>query len=113
MTSTEQQTSPAKPATGTVVLFGASDDLIELEGSIHEEFTSADDRNLVAFSDGTILAIEYTNAGVWRITTVVEGTAQVRITHAPEDDDDNYTDRAEITGDVWWAAHASSWAKAK
>ncbi len=54
-----------------VIVYGASDDLIEVEGAIREEFTANRDgeANLLAFSDGTLLEVTYTDAGIWRIAS--------------------------------------------
>lgn len=87
-------------------MYGASDDLIEIDGDISEEFTyqNADPDwrgDLLAFSDGTILRITYTPSGVWRIGTVVGGTADLNIEQAPESDEDNYSDRATLSGAAW------------
>lgn len=84
----------------SITIYGASDDLIEIDGDISEEFTYADN-NLLAFSDGTILRIEYGYSGVWRISPVVRGAASLAIEQAPEGDDDNYSDRATLDGAVW------------
>ena len=83
------------------ILFGASDDLIEVEGSVDEEFNphDEDEGSLVVFSDGTVLRIVYSRGGVWRITPVVTGPAFERIEQADEDGD--ATDRAYL-GDVQW-----------
>lgn len=100
-----------------VTLHGASDDLIELDGAIVEEFNhyNGDEGErpaLVAFSDGTILRITFTRAGVWRIGLVTSGAATLSIAPAPEDDDQNYTDVATLTGDIRWAVHGVAFAKA-
>ena len=57
----------------------------------------------MAFGDGTVLRIHYGDAGVWRIATVHRGSAELTIEQAPENDDQNYTDRATLTGDLRWA----------
>jgi hypothetical protein len=99
-----------------ITVYGASDDLIEIEGDIVEEFPyrlgdNADDEgDLVAFSNGTILKIRYTNDGIWRITTVVRGAGDIDIVQAPEDDDRNYTDRATVSG-AMWVVHGIGWAR--
>lgn len=95
----------------TITVCGASDDLIEIEGDIREEFPyrADNDDNLLAFSDGTILRIRYNAAGVWRISRVAGGP--VDIVQAPEGDDSNYTDRATIRG-ADWVVHGIGWAKA-
>src|ERR1035437_3268732 len=98
---------------GPITVYGASDDLIEVEGAIEEEFSYSDDENgdLLAFSCGVVLRIRYT-AGVWRITPV-SGAEMVRITQAPEDDDDNYSDRAVISTLTSWVVHGTGFAKVR
>lgn len=87
-----------------ITVYGASDDLIEVEGDITEEFTYHDDEDgdLIAFSDGTVLRVRFDRDGVWRITPVARGANQLDITQAPVNDDDNYSDRAVIVGTVTW-----------
>lgn len=100
----------------TVTLRGASDDLIELDGAIVEEFNHYNDERhegaLVAFSDGTVLRITFTQSGIWRISLVTSGAASLSVVPAPEDDDGNYTDIATLTGDIRWAVHGIAFAKA-
>lgn len=88
-----------------ITLTGHSDDLIELDGDLYEEWpygaAESDDGDFVAFSDGTVLRIWYGDAGVWRITPVVRGMALVGIEQAPEDDEENYSDTATLTGALW------------
>lgn len=101
-----------------ITIAGASDDLIEVEGDLVEEFTYQSDAmdndggDLLAFSDGTILRIEWTRSGVWRITPVVKGTATLTIVQAPEHNDDDYSDEATLDGDVGWVVHGIAYAKA-
>lgn len=100
-----------------VQVYGASDDLVELEGDIREEFTGSatDDSEgaLLAFSDGTVLRVRYTEAGVWRITPVAVGRAFIGIDQAPEDDESNYSDRASLREGVMWAVFGTGVAVAK
>jgi len=97
----------ASPAT-TITIYGASDDLIEVEGAGSEEFTYQErgygqaSGDLLAFSDGTVLRIVYSDAGIWRITPVASGAATLTIEQAPEGDENNYSDRATLTGDISW-----------
>lgn len=89
-----------------IKVYGASDDLVELEGDINEEFNylglgGADEQDsggLLAFSNGVILRIVYTQEGVWRITTV---KGEVPLNQAPEDDEDNYSDVAFVPPADW------------
>ena len=85
-----------------VEIYGWSDDLIEVEGAIREEFDGMDDEHFIAFSDGTVLAIEYTNAGIWRINRVEAGTATYSKVEGT-DAEDNYSDRVTLEGDLRWA----------
>jgi hypothetical protein len=97
--------------TATTTIYGASDDLIEVEGRVTEEFSYRErDPSFVAFSDGTVIRIEYTDAGVWRITPVRRGRGTLHIEQAPEDDDTNYSDRAVLTGDVDWVVYGHAFA---
>jgi hypothetical protein len=93
-------------------IYGSSDDLIEVEGDITEEFNpTGDDNNYLGFSDGTILKITYDDDGMWRIVPVVKGTAKLKIVQATDADAD-YTDHAHLVGDVTWAMYGTAIAKA-
>lgn len=57
-------------------VYGASDDLIELEGDIEDEFghyPHDDEPVYLAFSDGTVLKAIYDNDGIWRLNLVCKG----------------------------------------
>lgn len=95
-----------------IVITGHSDDLIEVDGDIREEF-QAKDENFVAVSNGTLLRIEYTRAGVWRITPVATGIGGLDIVQAPEGDDDNYSDVATVDGEIQWVTHGTAYASVK
>ena len=93
--------------TGKLTIYGASDDLIEIEGVITEEFgvylsdTEKHPGWLLAVSDGTLLRVKY--GGRWRITPVAKGRAEYRkVFEATDDDDDNYSDRVELEGEFAW-----------
>ncbi len=86
---------------GSVTLSGYSDDLIYIRGAITEEWANGEREVLIAFSDGTVLRIGYHT--IWRIDPVTKGSAELTITKCPEDDETNYSDRAELTGDIRWA----------
>ncbi len=59
---------------------GASDDLIELDGDIYEEFnwyagdSDDDEHRFLAFSDGTVLSVQYDQDGIWRFNSIYKGT---------------------------------------
>lgn len=94
----------------SVTVYGASDDLIEVEGDIREEFSwLASDPTFLGFSNGVVLRIAYSDSGHWRISPVA-GAAHVLVEQCPEDDEDNYSDRATVEGDVTWVVCGSTWA---
>jgi hypothetical protein len=90
-----------------ITVYGASDDLIEVEGDITEEFDIDGGGPLLAFSDGTVLQIEWTRVGIWRITPLIKGTGVLTITQAPLDDDRDRTDRAVLDADIRWVLRGS------
>jgi hypothetical protein len=99
-----------------VEVYGVSDDLISVEGDIHEEFDAYDDGeegSLLAFSDGTVVRIVLSASGVWRITLVVTPAPDTCvITQAPEDDEDDYSDRAALSGEIRWVVRGDKFARA-
>lgn len=96
----------------SVTVYGASDDLIEVEGAINEEFTLGNDEtgDLLAFSNGVVLRVAYTSDGVWRVTPLAGGS-RVTVEFAEGPDSDNYSDRATLTEDPAWVVHGVAWAK--
>lgn len=93
-------------------VYGASDDLIEIEGGIREEFNppyADDDGSLLGFSNGVLLRVVYDPDGFWRIRALAGGD-QVAITPGTDVEDD-YSDRARILTPVTWVVHGTAWAK--
>ena len=95
----------------SVTVYGASDDLIYIEGDIDEELYPREieggsgeaDARILAFSDGTVLKILYDREGMWRIRRIASGTAEYRNVEAEDPNDrNNYSDRATLTGDIKW-----------
>lgn len=97
-----------------VIIYGVSDDLIEVEGDLNEEFNpdSDDQDTWLVFGDGTILAIRYDEFGIWRITRPFAGSGSFLKKEAIGDEgkrDDGkpaYSDIAEVTGDLKWVIAA-------
>lgn len=92
-----------------VTIYGASDDLIEIEGSLREEFyaSSGDESTWLIFGDGTILDVRYADNGVWRITQQSAGRAVFSKVEAPaEEEGGNYSDRVTLTGWLRWVVAA-------
>lgn len=89
-----------------------------MEGDIREEWSAlsdgaSDDGGLLAFSDGTVLRVAYTNDGIWRVTPLARGTATMDITLAVDAEDDNYSDRAVLDGDIRWVVFGSEYKAVK
>ena len=80
-----------------VTIYGFSDDLIEVEGDLWEEFGAYDTPKMLLFSDGTELRIEYTAPGLWRITDV-----KIKSGAVVEHRSDNYGDVLTLEGDFQW-----------
>lgn len=104
-----------------VTIYGASDDLIELDGDIYEEFTASDgEPNLIAFSDGTLLEVTYTDAGIWRINALstCAGTRLAKDEATAdegnrEDGKPAYTDVVTLNGFIVWAVFGNAWKMAR
>jgi hypothetical protein len=60
-----------------ITVYGSSDDLIEIEGDIEEEFNwyseGPEEERYLAFSDGTLLSVCYDEDGIWRLKRLVSG----------------------------------------
>ncbi|WP_094603445.1 hypothetical protein SPSIL_014970 [Sporomusa silvacetica DSM 10669] len=53
---------------------GYSDDNIEIDGDIRDEFDRYNsDGDYLAFSDGTVLFAKYDDNGIWRFTVIAKG----------------------------------------
>jgi len=98
-----------------VTVYGASDDLIEIEGDLREEFSypcgDDDDKKVyLGFSDGTLLSVRYD--GYWRFGRMVKGSAEFSKEEA-SDPDRNYSDRVTLVGDVRWVLMGSQFDQAR
>ncbi len=97
-----------------IEVYGASDDLIEVDGDISEEWSAlsdgaSDDGGILAFSDGTVLRVAYSPEGIWRVTPLARGTSLAGIRQcAATDDDSDYSDRATFDGEVAWVVFGSA-----
>ena len=79
-----------------LMIYGASDDLIEVEGDISEEFNHYDDGPAyVAISDGTVLQVIY-GGGLWTIKPIQTGEGTTVEIHTATDEDKDYSDRVSL-----------------
>lgn len=97
-----------------ITVYGASDDLIEVEGDIREEFYAIDDAShVLSFSDGTVLSVEYDRQGNWRIRRLAEGRATYTLTEATGSDHD-YSDVATLDGEpITWVTFGKRFERKK
>jgi len=87
-----------------VRIYGASDDLVEIEGSTYENDEIGCFRHdvLIEFVDGTIIRVGYCkpDMGVWYIHVEKQGTAPHVLTVCEDEDADIYSDIFEIDAEV-------------
>lgn len=92
----------------TTVVYGASDDLVEVEGPIREEFYAPSGDGLVlAFSTGVVLRVAFSPDGFWRIAPLAGGD-KVTIVQATDVEDD-YSDRATLHDEPTWVVSGAEW----
>lgn len=104
----------------TTTVYGASDDLIEVDGLIREEFNVIDEPRYLAFSDGTVLRIEYAGDGCWRVDQRAKGSCSVEKVHDGTDEDEprrpdgtpTYSDVVVLTGDISWVVCGADFVRA-
>lgn len=92
-------------------LYGASDDLLKLEGDLSEEFYGGERPCLLIFSDGTVLTIKYgkEHLAVWAITLITQGKLFMRIVFCTDEDAERYSDTAHFNGGLEWVYIAKEW----
>lgn len=90
-----------------ITVTGASDDLIEVDGDIIEEFSALDTTvgGYLGFSNGVLLRAVYDNDGIWRITPIV---GEVKIVYGSVLDDTN--DVATLMSPADWVVFGDTWA---
>ena len=99
----------------TTRVYGASDDLVEIEGEVSEEFGAfgreKDNPKRVAFSDGTVLHAYYPKRpglAVWAIEVVIKGSLFDRIDACESEDSDPYSDVAHFREGITAACEHTS-----
>lgn len=98
----------------SVTIRGSSDDLIEIEGDIVEEFNhyfrdGEEDTLYLAFSDGTALSVRYDKDGVWRFAGVAHGSSAME---KKEGTEDSGSDHVTLVGDtIRWVLLGEQFAK--
>jgi len=91
----------------TIIVYGASDDIIGVDGAIKNEFDVCDIgddyKYFLGFSDGTMLSVKYD--GCWRIARMKAGTSKFSKTEGDPDSEEEvdgypgYSDVVTLTCD--------------
>lgn len=84
-----------------IKIYGASDDLIEIESDDEskfksEEFYVTNGAGLLAFSDGTLLHVYFGRWGIWRITLLDRGLNFSHIEFNDDQDDVAFIDAQDL-----------------
>lgn len=91
---------------GGTVVTGASDDLIEIGGELEEELNAYDCLDgTMAFSDGTLLTVDYSKEGIWRFTPVYKGNLFNKILQGSVNEDTN--DEVYFNPGLKWCVFSS------
>jgi hypothetical protein len=100
------------------IIYGASDDLIEIDGGLCEEIGSYDFDGYLACSDGTLLKMKYD--GDWIIRAVRAGSLFDKITPSVGEEDNHageysgvssYSDIAVFKGKLTWVLQGKTLVK--
>lgn len=97
-----------------IKIYGHSDDCIEIDGDIEEEFTYYDDEpHYLGFSDGTVLKIFYDETGLWKIVQINKGEADFEFEFVATDaESDDYSDIVILkSAKIDWVIYGSKFAK--
>lgn len=96
-----------------VYVSGHSDDLIEIDGDLSEEFPyDEDEDNFVAFSNGIVLKIAYKGDhwSVWVVANPLKHRVDIE-QGSEESDWAAYSDRASFDAPASWVLHGVNWAE--
>jgi hypothetical protein len=101
-------------------VYGASDDLVEVEGDIDGEVNSygTDERErgvLLVFSDGTLLEAKYGKAdsAIWEVKLLAAGSLFDRIEPCLDADGDPNSDIAHFRDGLKWVYAATRWERVR
>jgi hypothetical protein len=74
-------------------IYGCSDDLVVLEGDITDEICCCDKDVYLAFTDGTMMSVKYSDGGIWKIDIKNAGTPIDRYEPCFDADAEIYSDQ--------------------
>ena len=89
---------------GMAKVYGASDDLVEIENSTYkeDEIGCYESDVRIRFLDGTVIRVGYPKDGlaIWWIEVEKQGTAEHRLTICEDEDARIYSDVFEIDSEI-------------
>lgn len=97
-----------------IKIYGASDDLIEIDGDICEEFYALPNQtNEIICSDGTVIALDYGDEGSWTVSVMRCAKADITIRQgtAQECDYSQVATLDDAEHPIEFVAHVLGWAK--
>lgn len=85
-----------------VKVYGASDDLVEIEGSSYpkDEIGCFMKDVKITFEDGTVVLIWYGKKGIWYINLLASGSAYKRIRKCYDPEAEPHSDVLEIDSEI-------------
>jgi len=87
-----------------IKIYGASDDLVEIEGSAykHDEIGCYDQDVRLRFTDGTVIRVGYNkpSLAIWYINVEKQGVAKQSLTICNDEDTKIYSDVFEIDAEI-------------
>lgn len=95
----------------TIRIYGASDDLIEVDGDIRDEGGGP---GFVELSTGDVFRVDYEDSGCWNVYHHTEPgpltrLESVEIVRKDAEDEDGYTGHATVTGPIEWVDFWHEW----
>ena len=97
-------------------VYGASDDLIEVEGDLRGEAGhAAESSALVFLSDGTIIEMKYGKAdsAIWGIQPLIQGNLFEKIELCFDEDADPHSDVLFLKDGIKWGYVVTEWERIK
>ena len=95
-----------------MTVYGYSDDLIELEGDIREEFNVYSDDaepGYLAFSNGVLLRVVFDEDGIWRFTVLSDASNTVTVNQCVVNNpEDAYSDVVSIEDSIKWVTFGTA-----
>jgi len=96
-----------------IKIYGASDDLIEIEGDINEEFSAfLDENGHIAISDGSLIKVFYN--GEWFFNVLKKGLCTIiKRGILDKDNEQEYSEELLLEGKIDWIVYGNSMAAIK